>query len=170
MPRPRSLAALLAVSLAVVIAGCGGGSTASGPTKASYVAKSDAICRSAQAQTNHLISQIKAVASALLIGGTAAAPTATGLVAKLHAVAAADLARLRGVPQPRSDRAAIARFLDPLAQIVRAMGTALSDLRAGHAVDAAALFSNAIPTAQSVRTAASAYGLKSCPTLLAALS
>ena len=64
----------------------------------------------------------------------------------------------------------IAKFLDPLGKIVSAMGGALADLRANHAVDAAALFSNAIPTAQTVRSAASAYGFKDCSSLLAALS
>jgi hypothetical protein len=158
------------VLTAAVLAGCGGGSASHGPTRAAYIAEADAICRSAQAQTNHLISKIKALAPTLLIGGTAAAPTAAGLVAALHSVAATDLARLRALAQPSGDHATIAKFLDPLASIVSAMGKALADLRAAHAVDAAALFSDAIPTAQTVRSAASSYGFKDCPRLLAALS
>ena len=134
------------------------------------IAKADGICRAAHAQTNQLISKIKALAPTLLLGGTAAAPSAPGLVAKLHTVAAADLARLRALAQPSADHAAVAKFLDPLASVVSALGKALADLRAGHAIDAAALFSDAIPTAQAVRSAASAYGLKDCPSLLAALS
>jgi len=165
--RARALALLLT---AAALAGCGGGSASHGPTRAAYIAKADAICRSAHAQTNNLISKIKALAPTLLIGGTAAAPTAPGLVAQLHTVAAADLARLRALAEPSGDHAAIAKFLDPLASIVSAMGKALADLRAGHAVDAAALFSDAIPTAQAVRSAAGSYGFKACPSLLAALS
>ncbi len=170
MPRRRACALALLLT-AAVLAGCGGGGSAShGPTKAAYVAKADAICRAAHAQTNQLISQIKALAPALLIGGTAAAPRAPGLVARLHAVAASDLARLRALAQPSADHAAIAKFLVPLGKIVSALGSALADLRANHAVDAAAQFTNAIPTAQAVRSAASAYGFKDCPSLLAALS
>jgi len=166
--RAPALALLLS---AAALAGCGGGGSAShGPTRAAYIAKADAICRSAHAQTNDLISKIKALAPTLLIGGTAAAPSAPGLVAQLHAVAAADLARLRALAEPSGDHAAIAKFLDPLGSIVSAMGKALADLRAGHAVDAAALFSDAIPTAQAVRSAAVSYGFKACPSLLAALS
>ena len=156
---------------AAALAGCGGGGSAShGPTRAAYIGRADAICQSAQAQTNQLISKIKAIATTLLIGGTAAAPSAPRLVAALHTVAAADLARLRALAQPSGDHAAIARFLNPLASIVRSMGNALADLRAGHAVDAAALFADAIPTAATVRSAATAYGFKDCPKLLAALS
>jgi hypothetical protein len=166
--RARSLALLAAVA-AVATAGCGS-STEHGPTKAAYIAKADAICASAHAQTNHLITQIKALATALVIGGTKAAPTAPALVAKLHTVAAAELARLRALAQPSGDHAAIAKFLGPLTAIVRAVGTATDDLRAGKAVDAASLFSAAIPTAQTVRSAAAAYGLHSCPNLLSALS
>ncbi len=170
MPRRRARALALVLTVAA-LAGCGGGGSAShGPTRAAYIARADAICRSAQAQTNHLISEIKAIATTLVIGGTAAAPTAPGLVAALHSVATADLSRLRALAQPDGDHAAIAKFLDPLASIVRAMGKALADLRAGHAVDAAALFSDAIPTAQTVRSAAVSYGFKDCPKLLAALS
>lgn len=168
---PRSARALALLLTAAAIAGCGGGGSAShGPTRAAYIAKADAICRSAQAQTNQLISKIKALAPTLLIGGTAAAPAAPGLVAALHSVAAADLARLRALAQPSGDHAAIAKFLDPLASIVSALGKALADLRAAHAIDAAALFSDAIPTAATVRSAAVSYGFKDCPKLLAALS
>ena len=170
MPRRRACALALLLS-AAALAGCGGGgSTSHGPTRAAYIAKADGICRSAHAETNQLISKIKALAPTLLIGGTAAAPSAPDLVAQLHTVAAADLSRLRALAQPSADHAAIAKFLDPLASVVSALRKALADLRAGHAIDAAALFSNAIPTAQSVRSAASAYGFKDCPSLLAALS
>ena len=170
MPRRRACALALLLT-AAALAGCGGGgSAAHGPTRAAYIAKADGICRAAHAQTNQLISKIKALAPTLLIGGTAAAPSAPGLVAQLHTVAAADLARLRALAQPSADHAAIAKFLDPLASVVGALGKALADLRAGHAIDAAALFSDAIPTAQTVRSAASAYGFKDCPSLLAALS
>ena len=166
--RARTLALLAAVA-AVAVAGCGS-SGAHGPTKAAYITKADAICASAHAETNHLINQIKALATALVIGGTKAAPTAPALVGKLHTVAAADLARLRALAQPSGDHSAIAQFLGPLGLIVQAMGKAADDLRAGKAVDAASLFSAAIPTAQTVRSAAKAYGLRSCPNLLAALS
>ena len=167
----RRARALALVLTAAALAGCGGGGSAShGPTRAAYIAKADKICASAHAETNHLINQIKALATALVIGGTKAAPTAPALVAKLHTVAAADLARLRALAQPSGDHSAIAQFLGPLGLIVQAMGKAADDLRAGKAVDAASLFSAAIPTAQTVRSAATAYGLRSCPNLLAALS
>ena len=170
MPRRRARAFALLLA-AAALAGCGGGgSAAHGPARAAYIAKADGICRSAHAQTNELISKIKALAPTLLIGGTAAAPSAPGLVAQLRVVAAADLARLRALTQPSGDHAAIAKFLNPLASIVSALGKALADLRAGRAIDAAALFSDAIPTAQTVRSAASSYGFKNCPSLLAALS
>ncbi len=169
MARPGARALVLVLT-AAAIAGCGGGSAATGPTHKQYVARADAICRAARTQTNELIAKIKALAPKLLLGGTAAAPSAPGLVAQLHHAAAADLARLRALAQPSGDRAAIAKFLHPLSTIVSEMSNAEADLRAGHAIDAAALFSNAIPTAQAVRSAASAYGFKDCPGLLAALS
>ena len=168
--RARALALLLTAAALAGCGGGGGGSASHGPTRAAYIAKADGICRSAHAQTNELISKIKALAPTLLLGGTAAAPSAPGLVAQLRVVAAADLSRLRALAQPSGDHAAIAKFLDPLASIVTALGKALADLHAGHAIDAAALFSDAIPTAQTVRSAASTYGFKDCPSLLAALS
>ena len=62
MPRRRACALALLLSAAALAACGGGGSAAHGPSRAAYIAKADGICRSAHAQTNGLISKIKALA------------------------------------------------------------------------------------------------------------
>jgi hypothetical protein len=155
---------------ALIAAGCGGGSsTPSGPTKASYIASADALCKKTHAQTSSLIAEIKSKAPALVAGGTSSAKQVAGVVARLGVVAGANLARIRALPTPSGDRAAIARFLNPLTAVVKSIGKAASALRSGQAYVALSLIAEVEPTAQKVATAARSFGFKQCTQVLSPL-
>jgi hypothetical protein len=153
-----------------VAAGCGGGGKgSSGPTKASYLATADAICKRTHAQTSPLISQIKSRVPALIAGGTSSAKAVAGVVARLGTVAAGNLARLRALVRPSGDRAAIAKFMNPLSTVVHSFSRAASALRGGQAIVAVSLLAEVQPIAQRVATAARAYGFKQCTQVLSPL-
>jgi hypothetical protein len=167
----RHLAALAAAT-ALALAGCGGGgsgsATASGPTRAHFIAAANAICATAHAQTAELITKVKSTGASALLGGDT--KSLAGLVTHLHDVAAANLAKLRALPQPAADHAAIASFMQPLSTVVSDIGRAATDLSKGEALNAYALIQQAQPAAGKVTSAARAYGAKECGTVLAALS
>lgn len=159
----------VAVSGLLALAGCGG---SSGPSKAQYVAKADAICTTAHTQTAPLIQQVAAAGASLASGGAGAASGARRLasvVQRLHDVAAAGLAQLRALRQPSGDHAAIERFLTPLASVVDAIGQAATALGSGQAPQALALLQQVAPVAQQVASAAQAYGLTQCGSVVSAL-
>jgi hypothetical protein len=168
MRRHARYPTLLAAATALVLAGCGGGSTASGPTRAQFIASANAVCAAAHSQTASLITKVKSSGASALLGGDT--KSLAGLVAQLHDAAASNLAKLRALPQPAGDHAAIAGFMKPLSNVVNDIGQAATDLSKGEALNAFALIQQAQPEAAKVTTAANAYGAKKCGTVLAALS
>ena len=158
---------MLAISGLLVLSGCGGGS--GGPGKAAYVAKANAICQSASSQTAPLIKQVTSLAGSLTSGRSSAAPHLAGTLSRLHTVAADYLARLQRLKQPSGDRAAIKRFLTPLAQVVDAIGKAGAAVGSGQVPAALGLLEQAGPVAQDATSAAQAYGMRQCETVLSAL-
>ncbi|MFI4985493.1 MAG: hypothetical protein ACHP93_04140 [Solirubrobacterales bacterium] len=155
-----------AVGGLLVLAGCGG---SSGPSKAQYVAKADAICTTAHTQTAPLIQQVTAAGASLASGGAPSARRLATVVRRLHDVAASGLARLRALRQPSGDHAAIERFLAPLASVVDAIGQAATALGSGQAPQALGLLQQVQPVAQQVTSAAQTYGLQQCGSVLSAL-
>src|ERR1019366_4917001 len=102
MPRSH-LKLLAAAGLAggvLVLAGCGG---SSGPSKAQFVAKADAICKTTQAQITPLVNEIAAAGAKLLTGAASATRQVATVVQHLHSVAAGSLAKLRALAQPNAD-------------------------------------------------------------------
>lgn len=158
------VAAVVGVVLGVTLSGGRGG-----PSKATYLGRADAICKTARSQTDPLIKQIAVTAASLASGAQGSAQKLAALAEKLHAEAAADLARLRALAQPSGDHAAIERFLTPLHTVVAAIGMAASVLRGGQPLQALGLLQAVQPAAQQLTSAARAYGLADCSRLLAAL-
>jgi hypothetical protein len=159
---------------ALALAACGGGSansatTASGPTKAQYVASTTGICKSAQAQLTPLIGKLTAAVPQILTGGESAAAKIVPAVQKLYAVASSGLGKLRALPKPAGDDAAIAKFLTPLAAIVDSIGTVASGLKKGQGAQALAQLQADETLARQVTSAAKRYGLRQCQTIFSAL-
>lgn len=168
------LLAVVLVGGALALAACGGGgasttSSHSGPTKAQFIAATTSICKSAEASFAPLVKKLLSAAPALAGGGASAANKLVGAVGQLHSIAASSLAKLRALPQPAGDHAAIARFLTPLATIVDSIGTALNGLKSGQGTLALAQLAADQTPAQQVTSAAKHYGLVRCSTLFAAL-
>lgn len=164
MLRARPITAV-AVGGLLALAGCG----SSGPSKSHYTSEADAICKSAQAQTAPLIKQIAAEGASLVSGGAASARRLATAVERLRTIAASDLAQLQALKQPSGDHAAIERFLTPLASVVGTIGQAASTLSAGQGPQALGLLEQVQPVAQQVTSAAQAYGVQPCGSILAAL-
>ena len=170
--RTPPMAALVALALAMALAACGGGgssssSTSSGPSHAQFVASANAICATARTQTAPLIAKIKASGVSLLTGGAAALATP---VTRLHAAAAAYLAKLRALAQPAADQAKIGRLLRPLVQVIALIGAAARDLAKGQGPNAAALIQQAQPLAAQVGSAARSLGASQCALVLGPLA
>ncbi len=164
--RNGNLIAATALSSVLALAACGG---SSGPSKSQFVAKSDAICKATQAQTTPLIHQITAGGAALITGGASAARQIAPTVQRLHTVAASGLTKLKALAQPSGDHAAIQKFLTPLASVIDAIGKAATALSQGQGPQALALLQQAQPLAGAVTSAAQAYGLPRCESVISAL-
>jgi hypothetical protein len=170
---------LVAVVLAgaVSLAACGGGGKSAtttsdahaGPTKAEYIASTSGICKDTEARLNPLIRQLGGAAAALVTGGSGATKEVATAVEKVYAIAASGLAKLRALPEPAADHAAISKFLTPLSAIVDSMHTAIAGLKHGQGAQALEqLQADQTPAAQ-VTAAAKSYGLRQCQTIFAAL-
>lgn len=166
MPARSSTILALLAAAALVLAGCG----VSSPTKAQYTARADAICRSASAQTAPLIAQLASAAASLSSGGQSAAKEMLSALQQLHAVASNSLEELRALKQPSAGHAAIERFLTPFASVVGALAQAADDAAAGEVQQALTQLEQAAPAATQTASAAGAYGLSECQTVLAPLS
>jgi len=170
-PRTSALALALAALLAFALGGCGSGhsTTTSGPTRAQYVARANAICEAVRAKTTPLISELQSSVAGILTGEKTAETRDATVVAQLHTYASQSLAQLEALPQPAADHAAIERFLTPLEAVVTAIGHAHTSLVTGQAAQAVATVTQIQPTAQAVTSAAHAYGLTECASVLGAL-
>lgn len=167
-PKMRSAAALLGISLSV--AACGGSShRPDSAARARYDARANAICGAARSQTSPLINKIVAAEPALVSGATGAAQRVAPTVTQLHNIATASLAQLTAIPQPAGDHAAIESFLAPLGRLVGGIGQAAGALAHGQSAQAFALIQQAQPDAQQVRSAAAAYGLNQCGSVVSIL-
>jgi hypothetical protein len=164
--RNANVSGLLVICVLLALSGCGGGG---GPSKSVYIAKANAICRTASSQTAPLIRQVTSLAGSLSSGSSTAAKRLAGALARLHTVAASYLAQLRRLKQPSGDRASIKQFLTPLGQVVDAIGKAATAVGGGQLPAALGLLQQAGPVAQDASAAAHAYGMRQCETVLAAL-
>jgi len=159
-------AAVIAIVLVIVLSGGGHGG---GPTKAQYLAKADAVCRTTAARINPLIASAKSGAVGLVTGSPGAAAQLAPIFKKLQSATAGGLAQLQALKQPSGDHAAIEAFLMPLAAVVTAVGDAAADLRDGNSAKAVQLFEQTLSIAPQVTSAAQAYGYTQCSQLVAAL-
>jgi len=172
------LLVLLAAALALAACGGGGGKSnttttttaaQAGPTKAQYIASTTGICKDTESRLNPLVRQLAGSAAALVTGGSGATKAVAGAVEKVYTIAASGLARLRALPQPEADHAAIAKFLTPLSAIVDSMRTAINGLKQGQGAQALEQLQADQTPAQQVTAAAKKYGLRQCQTIFSAL-
>lgn len=170
MANLRGLAVCLLLAGAL-LASCGGSSksSSSAPTKAQYVAKADAICEAVGRKTAPLLSKLEASGPALLAGSATAAHEAAPLLRELHSEASASLSQLRALRAPKGDGAAIERFLSPLTNVVAAAGQAASSVSAGNASSALGLLAQVETDAQRANSAARAYGVAPCGSVVSAI-
>jgi hypothetical protein len=162
----RLVVALLVASGVLALYGCGGGG---GPAKSAYIAQANAICQTARSQTTPLITEVTSLAGSVALGSSSAADRLAGSLSRLHMVAASYLAQLQRLKQPSGDRAAIKRFLTPLAQVVDTIGQAAVAVGSGQVPAALGMLEQAGPVARDATAAAHAYGMRQCETVLAAL-
>jgi hypothetical protein len=157
------LAVPLLAALALV-AGCGGGkSTPSGPTRAQYIARTDAICSATKAKAApqlHALSSAGASLNPLKVSGLGP------LAQKVRVTADAYLTQLDAVPQPPADAAAISNFLTPTRETVAAIGKAANELSSGNALAAIGRLNEIQALANAANAAAASYGLKDCAKVL----
>lgn len=167
----------LTVTLAAcAIAGCGGSSSSTGtsttaavgaPTKAEFVAKANAVCATASAQTGKLLGEVETATTAALSGPSAhSAAQLEGLVAQLHSAALRVLGELQSLNPPASDRAAISQFLTPLTHAITGLGEADKAIAAGHATQALSSLLTLQSKTPQLAAAAHAYGLTGCEGVL----
>lgn len=162
--RRANLPVAIVIGAALALAGCGG---SGGVSKSQYVAKADAICKAAAAKTAPLINHIATAGVSLLSGSASTARQVAGVVGQLRTVAAGALAQLRALAQPSGDHAAIEKFLTPLSSVVGTIGTARTALSNGQAVQALGALQGLQTVAQQLATAAKAYGLHACESVVA---
>lgn len=174
--RARELAApgvaALALTLALALVGCGGGgshNSSSAPTKAQYTAKADAICKSAAAITAPLIAKLESSGPALATGSASVARELAPIVSKLHEVGSSSLAKLRALKPPAGQAGAVEEFLSPLTNVVGAAGQAASSLSSGQGAAALGLLAQVETDAQQATSAARAYGVAPCGSVVAAI-
>ena len=179
----RGVLPTLTVTLATcAIAGCGGsssttttgaGTTAAAgvPTKAEFVAKANAVCATASAQTGKLLSEVEAATTAALSAPSAhSAAQLAGLVAQLHSAALRVLGELQSLNPPASDRAAISQFLTPLTHAITGLGEADKAITSGHATQALSSLLTLQSKTPQLAAAAHAYGLTGCEGVLSGTS
>ncbi len=168
MRSPRGLLVCGVFALALALAACGSSKPkASGPTKAEYITKANAICKAAGEKTAPLISKLEAGGAALASGSPAAARELASVVAKVHEYGVASLSQLRSLKQPKGEAAAIERFLSPLSNVVAAAGQAASSLGSGQASAALGLLAHVETEAQAATKAADSYGVTPCGSVVA---
>ena len=158
----------MVVLVSLTLAACGGGGSG-GPTKARFVSKANAICKTAAVQTASLEKVVAARVPALVTGNTSSVGTLTTDLAKIHMYAAAALAKLRALKQPSGASKQIEKFLTPLSSIVHSIskGAIALDNRNTAAAISALEGAQALP--QEIATAAGDYGLAQCGAIFSSL-
>ena len=137
-------ARLAALGLSAALAGsCGGGA----PSKASFIAKADAICKAEEAAIAKLDRTNQAK---YLTQGTA--------------LLRRELADLRALKRPTADRATLDGYLGALATVVDQAQKASRQAAAGDTTGASATFTAAGTAAEGARKTADRYGMKVCGT------
>ena len=146
----RALARGCVIMAAVVLSACG----SSAPSKASFIAKADAICASGDAQ-------IKAVPTPPLTGTQSSKLAALGrYVERVVPVARGVITRLKALAQPTQDRALLQQYLNALdvaAAHLDALGAAASTGSAAAVAARAGALRADHPDTFALR-----YGLKVC--------
>jgi hypothetical protein len=164
MRRAKPIAAIVVAGAALALAGCGG---SGGVSRSQYIAKADAICKTTAAKTAPLINHIATAGVSLLGGSASTARQVAGVVGQLRTVAARALAQLRALAQPSGDHTAIQKFLTPLSSVVSTIGTAGTALGNGQALQALNTLQGLQTVAQQLASAAKAYGLHACESVVA---
>lgn len=143
------------------VGGCGG---SGGPSKSEYIAKADAICRSAQTQAAPLIQKL----TFTVTGSPAPARMrrAAAIVGDLQAIGRSYMSRLRALERPGHDDKAIAAFLVPTGQVIDALAEARAALQRGETVRALGLLQQAQPVDAEAGAAARSYGFKQCGSII----
>lgn len=161
------LPALLLAALAggALLTGCG----SSGPSKAQYTAKANAICRNAAAHTTPLVGQLTNAAGSLSAANPAAARELAGALEQLHTTTAATLTKLRALKPPSTDPAAIEHFLSSFAVVAETLGKTATAAGAGQLQETLAQLEATAPAAGQMAAAAKAYGLNECAALFGPL-
>jgi hypothetical protein len=161
MRSSRLLSVCATAALVPALVACGS-SSSSGPSKAQYVAKADAICNAASNKTAALISRIASAAPALASGSPKAAREIAPTLKQVQEEGAASLAELRALKQPKGDKKAIEGFLSPLTNIVTAIGQAAGSFSAGQPSTALSQLANVQGDVERGIGAARAYGVGRC--------
>jgi len=137
-------ARLAALGLSAALAGsCGGGA----PSKASFIAKADAICKAEEAAIAKLDRSDRA---RYLRAGTA--------------VLRREVADLRALKEPKEGRATLATWLAQLTDTADQADQAAKKAAGGDASGAETTFTNAGKLARASRETAATYGMKTCGT------
>ena len=152
MPSPRVPALALASALVgALLVGCGG---SSGPTKAAYIQKADAIC--ARGDT-----QIQSVPKPQLTGGSAQIIKSLGdYVDKVLPYAQNVVTQLQALQRPAADQAVLKRYFTSLQDAVGKLRTLAAAARSGNAA-AVQAGAKALSSTQP-DTLARQYGFKRC--------
>ena len=149
---------------------CGGrGGGSSGPTKAQFDSKANAICKNAAAQTAPLEKAVATGVPALATGATSALGTLTTDLGKIHTDASAALAKLRALKQPSGASKQIGKFLTPLSSIIDSIGKGATALGQRNAAAAISALEGAQALPRQIATAAGDYGLTQCGAIFSSL-
>lgn len=165
---PRRLVAIFAASVTgvVLVAGCG----SSGSTKTDFIAKANAICRSASTKTAPLAQELIAAAASLSSSsGHSAGHHLTTALRKLDSTATNTLTRLQSLKLPTADRAEIERFLTAFASANDGLGRAAKAAGSGQPEQALSELKSLAADAGRMVRAAKASRLTVCENALGAV-
>lgn len=153
----------MAVVLVGVLAGCGGGGSKPGVSRAQYTAKAEAICRTTRAQAAPMLQQLAARASSL---DARTVRRLAPLGRRIGALADGYLTQLAALEPPKGDRAQIERFVAASRAAVAGIAAAAGAAAAGQTPAVLASLQTAQAAATEANAIAGAYGLSDCSTVL----
>lgn len=157
----RRIMLAIIVAGSVVVAGCGGSSatkstgtssTVKGTDRASYIAKADALCKSANARQEALRKRSLGLAVAKL-------PPVLKEQAGIAASLSADLGRLT---PPAGDAATVGRFVKSVSQLAVYSRAVANSIAAQHDFAARALAGKLTVARQQEKLLGQGYGYKTC--------